>query len=148
MASGVRPRAAGSLRACCLCRLAGFGGLILVGETPGPGNPGTAVGSARVSPADQKTGLDGQVARVTAWATGRGITAGRVVTETGSALNGKRGKFLALLRDPSVTMIVVGHRDRFARFGAEYAGPAPSPRPGAGWLWWTRPTLTMTWCGT
>ena len=80
--------------------------------------------SARVSPADQKTGLDGQVARVTAWATGRGITAGRVVTETGSALNGKRGKFLALLRDPSVTMIVVGHRDRFARFGAEYAGPA------------------------
>jgi predicted site-specific integrase-resolvase len=96
------------------------GGLILVGETPVPGNAGGAVVYARVSSADQKTGLDRRVARVTAWAAGRGITAGRVVTETGSALNGKRRKFLALLRDPSVTMIVVEHRDRFARFGAEY----------------------------
>ena len=42
----------------------------------------------------------------------------RVVTEVGSALNGHR-KFLALLRDPAVSTIVVEHRDRFARFGAE-----------------------------
>ena len=74
---------------------------------------------ARVSSADQKADLDRQVARVTAWATGQGITVGRVVTEIGSALNGKGGKFLALLRDPSITTIVVEHRDRFARFGAE-----------------------------
>ena len=40
------------------------------------------------------------------------------------ALNGKRRKFLALLRDPSVTTIVVEHRDRFARFGAEYVEAA------------------------
>jgi predicted site-specific integrase-resolvase len=32
----------------------------------------------------------------------------------------RRRKFLALLRDESVTVIVVEHRDRFARFGAEY----------------------------
>ena len=64
------------------------------------------------------------MARVTAWATGQGITVGRVVTETGSALNGERGKFLALLRDPSVSAIVVEHRDRFARFGAEYVEAA------------------------
>ena len=44
----------------------------------------------------------------------------RVVTEVGSALNGKRRKFLALLRDESVATIVVEHRDRFARIGAEY----------------------------
>ena len=103
------------------------GGLILVGETPGPGNAGIAVVYARVSSADQKADLDRQVARVTAWATGQGITIGRVVTETGSAPNGKRGKFLALLGDPSVSVIVVEHRDRFdrfARFGAEYAGAA------------------------
>ena len=79
---------------------------------------------ARVSSADQEADLDRQVARVTAWATGQGITVGRVVTETGSALNGKRRKFLALLRDPSVTTIVVEHRDRFARFGAEYVEAA------------------------
>jgi predicted site-specific integrase-resolvase len=100
------------------------GGLILVGETPGPGNAGIAVVYARVSSADQKADLDRQVARVTAWATGQGITVGRVVTETGSALNGKRRKFIALLRDPSVTTIVVEHRDRFARFGAEYVEAA------------------------
>ncbi len=41
-----------------------------------------------------------------------------LVTEVGSALNGKRRKFLAL-RDGSVTTIVVEHRDRFARLGAE-----------------------------
>ena len=100
------------------------GGLILVGETPGPGSAGSAVVYARVSSADQEAGLDRQVARVTAWATGQGITVGRVVTETGSALNGKRGKFLALLRDPSVSAIVVEHRDRFARFGADYVEAA------------------------
>jgi len=46
------------------------------------------------------------------------------VTEVGSALNGKRRKFLALLRDPKVTTIIVEHRDRFARFGAEYVAAA------------------------
>ena len=100
------------------------GGLILVGETPGPGSAGSAVVYARVWSADQKADLDRQVARVTAWATGQGITVGRVVTETGSALNGNRGEFLALLRDPSVSAIVVEHRDRFARFGAEYVEAA------------------------
>ena len=44
----------------------------------------------------------------------------RVVTEVGSALGGRHEKLLALLRDPDVTTIVVEHRDRFARFGAEY----------------------------
>jgi predicted site-specific integrase-resolvase len=48
----------------------------------------------------------------------------RVVTETGSALNGNRRKFLALLRDQSVSTIVVEHRDRFARFGAGYVEAA------------------------
>jgi predicted site-specific integrase-resolvase len=46
------------------------------------------------------------------------------VTEVGSALNGHRRKFLALLRDPAVTRIVVEHRDRFWRFGSEYVEAA------------------------
>jgi predicted site-specific integrase-resolvase len=102
------------------------GGLILAGDTEhaAAAGAGTAVVYARVFSADQKADLDRQVARVTTWATGQGITVGRLVTETGSALNGKRRTFLALLCDPSVSAIMVGHRDRFARFGAEYVEAA------------------------
>jgi predicted site-specific integrase-resolvase len=102
------------------------GGLILVDEPSACTDTGTAVVYARVSSADQKDDLDRQVARVTAWATSQGVAVDRVVTEAGSALNGKRRKFLGLLRDPAVTTIVVEHRDRFARFGAEYVEAALS----------------------
>lgn len=99
--------------------------LILVDEPTGDAGlrGGTAV-YARVSTADQKTDLDPQVARVTAWATAEQIPVDKVVTEVGSALNGHRRKFLALLRDPSVHRIVVEHRDRFCRFGSEYVQAA------------------------
>jgi predicted site-specific integrase-resolvase len=68
--------------------------------------------------------LDRQVARVTEWVTGQRLSVDRVVTEVGSALNGHRREFLALLRDQTVSTIVVEHRDRFARFGAEYVEAA------------------------
>jgi len=64
------------------------------------------------------------VARVTAWATTRQIPVDNVVTEVGSALNGHRRKFLAVLGDPAVTRIVVEHRDRFCRLGSEYVQAA------------------------
>jgi predicted site-specific integrase-resolvase len=101
------------------------GRLILVDESAGDAGPQprTAV-YARVSSADQKADLDPQVARVTAWATAEQISVDKVVTEVGSALNGHRRKFLALLRDPSVHRIVVEHRDRFCRFGSEYVQAA------------------------
>lgn len=103
------------------------GGLILV-DSPAPAGPSTSetVVFARVSSADQKSDLDGQVARVTVWATGQGMAVDRVVTEVGSALNGRRNKFLALLRDPAVGTIVVEHRDRFARFAVDYIEAALS----------------------
>ncbi len=56
---------------------------------------------------------------MTAWAAAQSLAVGHVVTEIGSALNGKRRTFLALLRDNSATTIGVEHRDRFARLGAE-----------------------------
>jgi predicted site-specific integrase-resolvase len=74
---------------------------------------------ARVCSADQKADLDRPVTRVTPWATDQQIPVDNVVTEVGSALKGHRRKFFALLRDPSVTPIVVKHRDRFCRFGSE-----------------------------
>ncbi|MGA3487376.1 IS607 family transposase [Micromonosporaceae bacterium DT55] len=104
-----------------------LGRLIMVGE-PVTGAATTAAGQtvvyARVSSAEQRADLDRQVARVTVWATGQRLPVDRVVTEVGSALNGRRKKFLALLRDPAVSTIVVEHRDRFVRFGAEYVEAA------------------------
>jgi predicted site-specific integrase-resolvase len=99
-------------------------GTIMVDVDAPVGRAGTVVVYARVSSADQRADLDRQVARVTEWVTGQGLAVGRVVTEVGSALNGKRKKFLALLADPAVATVVVEHRDRFARFGAEYVEAA------------------------
>ncbi|MDY6871542.1 MAG: IS607 family transposase [Actinomycetota bacterium] len=92
------------------------GRLIVVDEpssAAGP-RPRTAV-YARVSLADQKADPDRQVARVTAWATAEQIAVDKVVVGVGSALNGHRRKFLAVLRDPTGSLIVVEHRDRFCR---------------------------------
>ncbi|WP_091408832.1 IS607 family transposase [Micromonospora saelicesensis] len=103
-----------------------LGRLIMVGEplTGATCEAGQTVVYACVSSAEQKPDLDRQVARVTVWATGRRLAVDRVVTEVGSAFNGHREKFVALLRDPGVSTIVVEHRDRFARFGAEYVEAA------------------------
>jgi putative resolvase len=98
-------------------------GTIMV-EVADAAQQGQVVVYARVSSADQRADLDRQVARVTAWVTGQDLAVSRVVTEVGSALNGGREKFLGLLRDPNVTTIVVEHRDRFGRFGAEYVEAA------------------------
>jgi predicted site-specific integrase-resolvase len=96
------------------------GGLILIDQPATGTHTGVTVVYARVSSGDQRQGLERQVARVATWATTHELAVDRVVTEVGSALNGHCRKLLALLCDPDVTTIVVEHRDRFARFGAEY----------------------------
>ena len=55
-----------------------------------------------------------------AMATAQGRSVDEVVTEVGSAVNGKRRRFARLLADPTATTIVVEHSDRLARFGVEY----------------------------
>ena len=95
--------------------------LILVGDLESTQTKqGSTVIYARVSSSDQKSDLDRQVARVLTWATENGYKIDKVVTEVGSALNGHRRKFLALLGDPNITTILVEHRDRFCRLGADY----------------------------
>ena len=81
---------------------------------------GRVVGYARVSSHDQRSDLDRQVARLTAWATCHGYAVAEVVCEVGSGLNGKRPKLRRVLSDPSATVVVVEHRDRLARFGVEH----------------------------
>ncbi len=73
-------------------------------------------------------GLDRQGAQVAAWAAHEGLAVGRIVTEIGSALNGRRQGLLALLRDPSMTTIVVERQDRLARFSASPWRPRWQPR--------------------
>jgi putative resolvase len=79
-----------------------------------------AVLYARVSTADQKADLDRQVARLAAFATENDMRVAKVVAEVGSGLNGHRKGLLAVLRSPEYGVLVVEHRDRLARFGAEY----------------------------
>lgn len=76
---------------------------------------GRTVCYARVSSADQKTDLTRQTDRLKAFALSMGETSPEVVTETGSGMNGDRRKLNRILSDPTVTTIIVEHRDRLAR---------------------------------
>ncbi len=97
------------------------GQLILVGDLASEDpKHGSSVIYVRVSSSDQKPDLDRQVARVLAFATEHGYSVDRVVTEVGSALNGHGRKVLSLLSDPEVENILVEHRDRLCRFGADF----------------------------
>jgi putative resolvase len=81
---------------------------------------------ARVSSQDQKSGLDGQVARLSAWAAEAGLPVVRVEAEVGSGVNGARAKVRRLLSDPAATVVVVEHRDRLGRMNTELVEAALS----------------------
>ncbi|MDR7303741.1 IS607 family transposase [Haloactinomyces albus] len=81
---------------------------------------GASVAYCRVSGADQRDDLDRQAGRVAQGCATRGIVLDSTVTEVGSGLNGNRPKLGKLLSDPTVTTLVVEHRDRLARFGVEH----------------------------
>lgn len=81
--------------------------------------PATAAGRtvcyARVSSTDQKNDLQRQADRLKAFAVNLGIKDAQVVTEVGSGVDDKRRKLNQLLADPTVTTIIVEHRDRLTR---------------------------------
>ncbi len=116
------------------------GRLILVDQPPVSAVPGITAVYARMSSADQRSDLDRQVARVTAWAAAEGLPVGRVVTEVGFALNGKRRKLLALLRDKSTAT------------GSPASVPStrrpPYPHKDVGCWWWTPSRWMTIWSGT
>jgi putative resolvase len=93
-------------------------GMILV--HPVASVQGGAALYARVSSHDQKSDLDRQLGRLVEYATSQKLSVVKSVAEIGSGLNGHRAKLMALLKDETVATIVVEHRDRLARFGAEY----------------------------
>jgi putative resolvase len=79
---------------------------------------------ARVSSTDQKKDLDRQIARLVLYANKNGWAITHTITEIGSGLNGHRPKLMKLLTNSNIKIILVEHRDRLMRFGAEYVESA------------------------
>lgn len=75
---------------------------------------------ARVSSTENKSNLDSQAERLVAYCTAKGHQIAKVVKEIGSGVNDSRPKFLSLLEDQSISLIVVEHKDRGTRFGFRY----------------------------
>jgi predicted site-specific integrase-resolvase len=97
-------------------------GTIILSELEEP--PRIVAIYARVSSSDQKKDLDRQVARLVTFANEKGLSISKTVTEIGSGLNGHRPKLMKLLADKSIGVVLVEHRDRLMRFGAEYVESA------------------------
>jgi len=75
---------------------------------------------ARVSSPENKSNLESQAERLVAYCTAKGYQIAKVVKEIGSGVNDSRPKFLALLEDQSIELIVIEHKDRGTRFGFRY----------------------------
>jgi predicted site-specific integrase-resolvase len=75
---------------------------------------------ARVSSAENRANLDRQAERLVSYATAKGYQIHQVVKEIGSGVTDSRPRFLKLLTDPSITHILVEHKDRATRFGFRY----------------------------
>lgn len=99
-------------------------GTIIVTETLPLESPAPplqkAVVYGRVSAAENKSNLESQVSRLQDYCAAKGWPVAQVVREIGSGVNDRRPKLLKLLTDPTVTLIVVEHKDRLTRFGFNY----------------------------
>ncbi len=85
-----------------------------------PPSEAVVVVYARVSANENRPNLDTQAVRLSAYCAAKGWKVHKVVKEVGSGINDGRKKLLALLADPTVTIIVVEHKDRLTRFGFKY----------------------------
>ena len=75
---------------------------------------------ARVSSSEHRENLERQAERLIQYCTVRGYQVALVVKEIASGVNDSRPKLLSLLKDTSITRVVVEHRDRLTRFGFHY----------------------------
>jgi predicted site-specific integrase-resolvase len=73
-----------------------------------------------VSAAENKDHLEGQAKRLTDCCGAKGYRVSVVIKEIGAGVNDSRPKLLKLLTDPSITLIVVEHKERLTRFGFNY----------------------------
>jgi putative resolvase len=84
-----------------------------------PAHPRVAV-YARVSAAENRPNLESQAERLVSYCAAKGYQVHQVVKEIGSGVNDSRPKFLKLLADSTIGLIVVEHKDRATRFGFRY----------------------------
>jgi predicted site-specific integrase-resolvase len=75
---------------------------------------------ARVSSSENKSNLKSQSERVQHFCEAKGWVVDKVVEECGSGLNDTRRLLLTLLRDKTITRVVVEHKDRLTRLGFNY----------------------------
>ncbi len=75
---------------------------------------------ARVSSSENTSNLESQAERLVAYCTAKGYQVAKAVKEIGSGVNDSRPKFLSLLEDQSISLIVIEHKDRGTRFGFRY----------------------------
>ena len=75
---------------------------------------------ARVSSSEHREKLERQAERLSQYCTVRGYQVALVVKEIASGVTDSRPKLLSLLKDTSITRLVVEHRDRLTRFGFHY----------------------------
>ena len=75
---------------------------------------------ARVSASENKSNLDMQAQRLESYCMAKGYQIHKVVKEVGSGINDQRRELMKILKDPSITTIVVEHKDRLTRLGFNY----------------------------
>jgi putative resolvase len=75
---------------------------------------------ARVSSAEHRENLERQPERFTQYCMTRCHQVVQMVKEIASGVNDSHPKLLSLLRDPSLTLLVVEHKVRLTRFGFRY----------------------------
>jgi len=104
---------------------------IIVKEVAIP-SPGVGL-YARVSSSDQRKDVEAQLGRLLVYAQSQRLPVVEAVAEIGCGLSGQRPKLKRLLANPTVQTIVVEHRDRLMRFGAEYVERLWRHRGGSSW---------------
>ena len=95
-------------------------GTIIVQEGEQPRQVQKVAIYARVSSAEHRANLERQAEHLVQYCEARGYQVTQVVKEIASGVNDSRPKVLALLKDTSITLLVVEHRDRLTRFGFHY----------------------------
>jgi len=75
---------------------------------------------ARVSSSENKNNLDTQLNRLRSYASAKGLKVYKEVSEVGSGINDSRTKFLSILKDKDINLIIVEHKDRLTRFGFNF----------------------------
>lgn len=87
--------------------------------TPSAANHHVAI-YVRVSAAENRPNLESQAERLITYCAAKGYQVHQVVKEIGSGVNDSRPKFLKVLADPTIKVVVVEHKDRATRFGFGY----------------------------